>query len=114
MLLAVWHDLTERQRAEAALRESEERFQAFMNHSPAMAYIKDAEGRYVYINKIFADRFGVSMQSLVGKTDFEWMPAEVARAVSENDRAVLSSGRSSRASMKPSRPPMARRWTGWC
>ncbi len=96
VLLAVWHDLTERKRTEAALRESEERFQAFMNYSPAMAYIKDAEGRYVYINKIFADRFGVSMQELLGKTDFEWLPAEVARVVNENDRQVLSSGRMAR------------------
>jgi two-component system, sensor histidine kinase and response regulator len=96
VVLAVWHDLTERKRAEAALRESEERFQAFMNHNPAVAYIKDHEGRYVYINKVFADRFHVSMENLVGKTDFDWMPPEVARVVCENDRQVLSSNRTSR------------------
>ncbi len=96
VLLAVWHDLTDRKRAEAALRESEERFQAFMNHSPAVAFIKDAEGRYVYINKIFADRFRISMEELVGKTDFDWLPAENAHVVTESDRHVLVSGKMAR------------------
>src|SRR6201999_2796057 len=96
VLLAVWHDLTERKRTEAALRESEERFQAFMHHSPAMAYIKDAEGKYVYINKIFADRFGISLQDLIGKTDFDWLPHDVAKVVTDNDKTVLSSGQMAR------------------
>src|SRR6185436_3110552 len=34
----------------AQLRESEQRFKAFMDNSPAVAWIKDEQGRYVYVN----------------------------------------------------------------
>lgn len=96
VVLAVWHDLTERKRAEVALRESEERFQAFMNHSPAVAFIKDDRGRYVYINRVFADRFSLSMEELMGKTDFDWMPEDHARLVAESDEQVITSGKMTR------------------
>ncbi|MEW6496225.1 MAG: CHASE domain-containing protein, partial [Cyanobacteriota bacterium] len=39
--------------SEKALRESEERFQAFMNHSPAAAWISDEDGRVIYVNKTY-------------------------------------------------------------
>jgi methyl-accepting chemotaxis protein len=42
-------EVSERRRAEEVLRESEERFRAFMDNSPAIAFIKDRIGRYVYL-----------------------------------------------------------------
>ena len=89
-LLGVWRDLTERKKAEAALRESEDRFQAFMDHSPTIGFIKDNGGRYLYVNRPFEEQFGVSFASkLQGRTDAEWLPAEVAKAVTVNDRKTL-------------------------
>src|SRR5437762_5968085 len=37
-------------------------------------------------------KFGVSMEAMRGKTDFDWLPHDVAHAVTEVDRAVLASG----------------------
>jgi len=86
-------EIAERKIAEAALRESEVRFKTFMNNTPAIAFMKDSEGRYVYINKTFEQSFNVKVASLQGKTDFDWLSEETAKQVRENDIYVLSTGK---------------------
>jgi PAS domain S-box-containing protein len=96
VLLAVWTDLTERRLAESLLRESEQRFEAFMDHSPTLCFIKDDQGRMLFINRVMAKAFGVPFEEMVGKNDFDWLPPETARAVMEYDRAILESNRASK------------------
>jgi PAS domain S-box-containing protein len=75
-----------------ALRESEERFQAFMDNSPGIAWIKDEEGRYVYLSTSYERRFGVTLDTWRGKIDFELWPPEIAQTFRANDLAVLRDG----------------------
>ncbi|MDB6150472.1 MAG: domain S-box protein [Chthoniobacter sp.] len=96
VLLASWRDLSERERADTPLHESEDSFQAFMDFTPAVAFIKDETGRYVFINKPMEQQFGVSLEELRGHTDEEWLPSETARMMAENEHAMLLSGKPSR------------------
>jgi len=85
-------DLTERKHSEQALRESQAFFNSFMDNSPAVAFMKDADGRYVYVNKPFERLFGKELSFLRGKTSFDWLPQPLASETHEHDLRVLTSG----------------------
>ena len=89
-VFVVMRDVTRLKRAEQALRASQSRFQAFMDCNPMVAFIKDTRGRYVYVNRSFETFFQVSLAGLLGKTDTDWLPAEVAHRLQVNDSAVLT------------------------
>lgn len=93
--LLLLRDTTESKATETALRESENRFYTFMDNSPAMAVLKDAEGNYVYFNKTVERMAGVELEELRGKTNFHRLPYATARQLRANDLEVLNSGRSS-------------------
>jgi len=85
-------DITDRQRMEEALRESQERFQAFMDHTPAAAFLKDLDGRYVYVNKFFEKQFGYGLADCLGKTDAQLFPPETAQVFRMSHDHALPSG----------------------
>ena len=82
-----------RTRAEEALRESEDRFRVFMERSPLFAWIKDAHFRLRYVNGAFAEAFQSTPEKLVGRTDFDFLPHEIAGQMRVNDQEVLATGK---------------------
>ena len=80
-------------RAEAARRETEDRFRAFTDHSPAVSFMKDEDGRMVFVSRACADRFGITPEDWLGKLDADIWPADLAAKLRANDRAVLAAGR---------------------
>jgi len=87
-------DITERKRAEEALREIDERFQAFLNNSPSPIFIKDTEGRYVIVNRRFETALRVRQEDIRGKTDAEVFAPGQAAAFRAHDLQVLRAGAS--------------------
>jgi two-component system NtrC family sensor kinase len=83
----------ERRRAEAALRDSEQRLQSILDNATAVIYAKDRQGRYILINRQFERLFHVTRQQVVGKTDYDFFPQAMADAFTANDRQVLEATR---------------------
>jgi diguanylate cyclase (GGDEF)-like protein/PAS domain S-box-containing protein len=78
----------ELRRTVAALHQSEQRFQIFMEHSPAVAFLKDGAGCYVYVNQKFEQCFDRKREVVIGKLDDEvWLP-DMARAIHAIDSRV--------------------------
>jgi PAS domain S-box-containing protein len=86
----VQSELAERKRTEEALRESQTLFEAFMRYSPATAYIKDEEGRYLYVNPLSERICDRPIYDWLGKTDFELFSPQEAQQWWQNDQAALA------------------------
>lgn len=79
----------ERKQAERQLRISEARFKAFMDNSPAIAWMKDASGHYNYVNASWQRYFQLAPEALHGKTDSELFSSSIVRRLRESDERVL-------------------------
>jgi PAS domain S-box-containing protein len=91
-VLGVCADITERKLAERALQESQQRLQAVLDNTLAVIYLKDRRGRYLLANRRFSDLFHVRPADLLGHTDAEIFPAEIAARFCANDEEVAKAG----------------------
>ena len=92
VLRVVLIDITERKQAEAALRESESLYQSLVAVSPLSICRKDLTGRFTFANQRFLEASNQSLANLIGKTDFDLHPPELAEKYQGDDRAVMDSG----------------------
>lgn len=86
----------ETRQAQQELRASEIRFYSFMNNSPALAFIKDEDGRMLYMNNTCEQVWGLSLGRCQGSLDHELWPPEVAGRLRAHDLSVLQKREPSR------------------
>lgn len=77
----------------AELAASEERLQTILDHSPALIYLKDLQGRYVLANRQAAVAAGLPADELRGRTDFELFDVATARGLRNTDLQVIQTGK---------------------
>ena len=66
---------------------------SFLEYTPAVAYVKDREGRYMLVNSRWEQIFGMTRDKAIGRTLQEVFRPEVAEQFRANDLRVLHSGR---------------------
>src|SRR4029079_19610007 len=85
--------VTDRKRAEDALRRNEQLLQDVVNNTTAVIYVKYANGKYLLVNRRFEQIFNLIADQIVGHTDHEIFPREAADAFRANDVAVIEQNR---------------------
>jgi PAS domain S-box-containing protein len=85
-------DVTERMEAEQALRDSEARLRTILTNCPSMVYLKDPDGRYLYINPVMEKITHRAAAEVIGRTDRELFLPEQAAVFRANDLKVLEAG----------------------
>ncbi|GIW44837.1 MAG: hypothetical protein KatS3mg077_2119 [Candidatus Binatia bacterium] len=88
-VLLLLHDVSQLAAERLALEECRDRFHTFMEHLPGVAYMKDRDGRYVYVSPTFQRHFGQPVDFYVGRLDRELWPAEVIEQLRASDAVVL-------------------------
>lgn len=94
----------DRKQAEAALQESEARFQAFMNNSPVLAWITDPDGRVLYLNQTYLRTFKLLPEQVIGQSIFDLYPDEIARQHFAHIQTVIQTNQVIEAIEVASRP----------
>ena len=85
-------DITEIKQTEEALRNSEVLYHSLVEHLPQCIFRKDKQGRFTFVNHCFCENLGKSADEIIGKTDFDFFPQELASKYQEDDQRVIESG----------------------
>ncbi len=80
-------DMLARDNVEIA--RAREQLRTILDATTAVIYMKDAEGRYLFVNQAFQNVFGLRREQVIGKLDDEVLPPEVARTLHRDDRQAL-------------------------
>lgn len=86
-----WQD-AERRKAEEALRASEALYHSLVETLPLGVWRKDLDGRFTFANRRFCESLGVSPDGILGKTDLDFFPRELAEKYRRDDARVHASG----------------------
>jgi diguanylate cyclase (GGDEF)-like protein/PAS domain S-box-containing protein len=95
LLLLQAEDISEQRQASALAQQEHELLYTLLTHIDASIYIKDRQGRYLYANPATLANLGVAAQghpSILGLTDYDLLPLEIAEQLQQFDRQVLEHG----------------------
>ncbi len=89
-LIAVIQNIDDRKRAEQALQDQEALLRSVIETAPDVIFMKDRDGHYRFVNSAFAQTLNKLPDDIIGKTDAELFPPDIADRCMAGDRDVFS------------------------
>jgi len=86
-------DTTQRRQAEEKVRDSEALYHSLVETLHQNILRKDLQGRFTFANQQFCKILGRPLEDIVGKTDFDFFPRELAEKYQSDDRRVMQTGK---------------------
>ncbi len=85
-------DITQGRQTEMNLRISESLYHSLVETMPQNVFRKDLRGRFTFANQQYCKHYKCSLQDILGKTDFDFFPKELAEKYQKDDRRVMETG----------------------
>jgi sigma-B regulation protein RsbU (phosphoserine phosphatase) len=85
-------DITQQRQMEEALQRSESLYHSLVETMPQGVFRRDAEGRFTFVNRTYANFFGMQPEDFIGKTDFDQHPRELAEKYWRDDQVIMQRG----------------------
>jgi diguanylate cyclase (GGDEF)-like protein/PAS domain S-box-containing protein len=90
-LLSSGIDITKELKFQKALREKEELLNKILDTSDEIIFIKDINGKYIYVNETFSKKFDLPINEIINKSDFDLFSENEAKKIKEIDKSVIES-----------------------
>ena len=83
-------EIEERLKAESAQKESVAMLQSLIRAIPDLVWLKDKRGVYLYCNSRFESLYGVPGKDIIGKTDYDFVEADLADFFRKHDKLAMA------------------------
>jgi sigma-B regulation protein RsbU (phosphoserine phosphatase) len=97
-------DITERRRHEEQLRNSETLYHSLVETLPQNIFRKNLNEQFTFANQRFCQTLGRSLDEIIGKTDFDFFPADLAAKYQKDDQLIIETGKMFEA-VEENQPP---------
>jgi sigma-B regulation protein RsbU (phosphoserine phosphatase) len=85
-------DITPQRQVEEALKHSESLYHSLVETMPQGVFRRDLQGRFTFANQTYAKYFKLKPEDLLGKTDFDQFPRELAEKYWRDDLSIMEKG----------------------
>jgi PAS domain S-box-containing protein len=93
LILGIAHDMTERKKAEEAMKESEEKYRSVVENATDQIFMLDKGGRFLSMNRAIANFLRKPANELIGKPISQFFPKEIAALFTKNMSGVFKTGK---------------------